>query len=91
MEIGFGGPKKGKGIAAMILKMHPAHKGEEESEEGEGDEEGLLAASEELINAVKEGNKEAVASALKNAFYICDSMPHEEGEHEGEEEEESEY
>lgn len=41
----------------------------------------LDSAAEDLIQAVHSKDVKAVSSALKAAFQICDSQPHEEGEH----------
>lgn len=71
----------GKPLAALILAK--AHKpGPEGEEEGEGDEQGLDAAAEDLISAVHGKDTAGVVEALRNAFSILDSEPHEEGEHE---------
>lgn len=45
------------------------------------DTTGIEACADELIRAVHSKDSKAVASALKDAFDILDSMPHEEGEH----------
>lgn len=42
----------------------------------------LESAAEDLISAVHSKDVKAVASALKAAFEMCDSQPHEEGPHE---------
>jgi len=42
----------------------------------------LHAAAEDLISAVHSKSVKAVAEALKAAFEICESEPHEEGPHE---------
>lgn len=44
-------------------------------------EEGLLAASEEICRAVKNGDAGGVKEALRAFFEMCDEMPHVEGEH----------
>lgn len=41
----------------------------------------LDSAAEDLMHAVHSKDIKAIASALKAAFEICDSQPHEEGEH----------
>ncbi len=77
--------KKGKGLAAMIIAMKakkPEEGAEMESEESPGgDDMGLDAAAQELIDAVDAKDTAGVASALRNAFAILESQPHEEGEH----------
>jgi hypothetical protein len=40
-----------------------------------------MSAADDLISAVHMKDSKAVADALKAAFEICDSMPHEEGQH----------
>jgi hypothetical protein len=47
----------------------------------EEDYDGLHACAEDLHAAVKSGDIPGIASALKAAFQICDSEPHEEGDH----------
>jgi hypothetical protein len=42
----------------------------------------LESAAEDLISAVHSKNVKSVASALRAAFELCDSEPHEEGPHE---------
>lgn len=46
---------------------------------------GLMLAADELIKAVERKDRKGVAMALANAFELLDSMPHEEGPHEGDE------
>jgi hypothetical protein len=58
---------------------------EHRSESETSDNFGLMAAAEELINAIKSGSAQGVAAALKSAFELMDSQPHEEGPHEGSE------
>jgi hypothetical protein len=83
----FGDPKK---TAAAILagpKGSPPPGEESEAAgldgaelpEDDGDDMGLEAAADDLIAAVKGGSASAVASALRNAFAILESEPHEEG------------
>lgn len=42
---------------------------------------GLHAAADDLILAVHAKDTKGVAAALKAAFELCDSQPHEKGEH----------
>lgn len=64
--------------AIVIAKQKP-----EGSIEDQGDPlEGLNVAASDLIKALGAKDAVAVAQALKAAFEICDSMPHEEGPHE---------
>jgi hypothetical protein len=47
-----------------------------------GEDHGMTACGQDLLDAIKSGNAKAVGLALKNACELADSMPHEEGEHE---------
>ena len=87
-----------KGAIAIILgKMKP--RGEEmpgKPEHGGGQKgsgHAMLACAEDLMESIKAGDAQGVASALVSAFHCADAMPHVEGVHEdiGEEEEEEEY
>ena len=65
-----------KRLAAIIVaRMVPHHP-------GDGDDAGMLSAARDLIEAVHRGDDAGVAAALRSAFKIADSEPHEEGEHE---------
>jgi len=55
---------------------------EHEMREPDGDYDPLHSAAEDLISAVHSKSVKAVAEALKAAFEICESEPHEEGPHE---------
>ena len=60
------------------------------TEEPESDKDyqiqAVEAAAQDLITAIASKNVRAVAEALRAAFEICDSMPHEEGPHTNDEE-----
>jgi hypothetical protein len=76
-------------VAIILGKMKPKHDGahmaEEQAEEHPDDS--LLACAEDLLHAIEAKDAAGVADALKAFFHICDAMPHEEGEHISEEEE----
>ena len=83
-------------IAIILGKMKPKGKmGEGKPEHGGGESghgHAMLACAEDLIDAIKSGDAQAVASALTSAFHIADAMPHVEGVHEDiGEEDEGEY
>jgi hypothetical protein len=83
-------------VAIILGKMKPKKDmGEGKAEHGGGkmgSGHAMLACAEDLIDAVKSGDAQAVASALASAFHIADAMPHVEGVHEDiGEEDESEY
>ena len=70
-----------KGIAEMLAGKAPAAdpmEGMEAEAEPAGDEMGLEAAAEELIKAVHARDAGMVVDALRNAFAIMESEPHEE-------------
>lgn len=73
----FGAPKKENNEKAFeVMAAEP---------ESEMDE-GLLSGAEEVISAMAGKDAKRLAMALKDFFYMCDEMPHEEGEHIEEEE-----
>ena len=83
-------------VAIILGKMKPKKDmGEGKPEHGGGkmgSGHAMLACAEDLIEAVKMGDAEAVASALTSAFHVADAMPHVEGVHEDiGEEDEGEY
>ena len=87
-----------KGAIAIILgKMKPKKEmGEGKPEHGGGKVghgHAMKACAEDLIESVKAGDADGVASALMSAFQIADAMPHMEGPHEdiGEDEEDEGY
>ncbi len=67
---------KKEGSASM-----PVEPIKRKSDDDSGDYDMLESAAEDLISAVHSKDVKAVASALKAAFEMCDSQPHEEGEH----------
>lgn len=46
---------------------------------------GLMSCADELLRAIEAKDRKGVMMALANAFDLLDSMPHEEGPHEGDE------
>lgn len=76
---------KPKKLSAIIIhKTKPEGGTEPMHEEGEEMPE-LVGAAENLISAVHAKDAHATAEAIKAAFEICESYPHYEGEHKGEE------
>jgi hypothetical protein len=47
--------------------------------------DGLHAAAEDLLAAIESKDAKALALAIRAAFEICDSEPHDEGSHTNEE------
>lgn len=56
-----------KALAIMIGKLAP------KKEEPDSAEAAKLDAAEELIRAVKDGDREAVAACLDDFYSLCDS------------------
>jgi len=76
---------KGHRIAGTIMASRKAEGGlVDEGVEGEHDP--LHDCMEDLHKAMKAGNIEDMSEAMRAAFQILDSEPHEEGEHLGEDE-----
>lgn len=67
------------------LNQEAAPSGPVDSIKREPDEAGeydvLESAAEDLVRAVHSKDIKGVAQALRAAFDLCDSMPHEEGPH----------
>jgi len=72
---------KDRSIAGLIIKTRAPDENPDaqESEENDGSA-AIESCAQELIDAVHNRDIKAVASALKSAFDILESMPHEEAE-----------
>lgn len=82
---------KRKNLATLILAQRGKSDVEIKPEmKSPGDEidPGLIEAAEDILRAINEKSPIVLAHALHAAFQICDAMPHEEGEHLEESEEE---
>lgn len=72
-------------VAIILGKMKPKGEPELKPEHGDGKVghgHAMLACAEDLIESVKAGDAQGVASALMSAFHVADAMPHMEGPHE---------
>ncbi len=70
---------KKKSIAGLIIsKRKPDGAGNEEQHTEGNEDEGLDACSEALIRAVTSKDAKAVSAALRDAFMVLESQPHEE-------------
>jgi hypothetical protein len=82
-------------IAIILGKMKPKGKPEMKAEHGDGKVghgHAMKACAEDLLESIKAGDADGVASALMSAFHVADAMPHMEGPHEDMgEEDEGEY
>lgn len=65
-----------KQAASIIVKTKPEGGMEQMDESGE--DPGLLVAAEDLLAAVKRDDAAGVAEAMRAAFYIMESEPHDE-------------
>ena len=75
--------KKPQVAGIMTVERKP-----DEGKEPEQDQSGIEAAAGDLIAAIHSKDVRAVAAAIKAAFEIMDSEPHEEGPHLNESEQE---
>jgi hypothetical protein len=72
-------------VPSLAIVLGGPHPGDSagSSNEGEASMEGIEAAMEDLMAALKDGDAKKAASAFHNAFLSCEGMPHSES---GEEE-----
>lgn len=64
----------------IVSQRKPDGSKEEIGNEGE-ENHGLIACAEDLIRAISQKDPQHIALALRAAFQILESEPHEEGEH----------
>lgn len=64
----------------MAVKVRPPDVTEDKSSEDQ-ENAGLMSAASDLITAVQANDHKAAAQALRAAFEILDSSPHDEGPH----------
>ncbi len=69
-----------KSVAGLIIKNRTPDESPEQVEQEES-ADSIDSCSKALISAVQAGDIKAVSAALKDAFTILDSQPHEEGPH----------
>lgn len=73
--------KKSKESSGSNLIIKTREPDISESSEEISDSSAIESAAQDLISAIKADDVKAVAAALQAAFEMCDSLPHEEGEH----------
>jgi hypothetical protein len=73
--------KKLIGGGGLIVERIKADKPNEDSPEEDSNEEAIRACARDLIEAIHSRDEKGVTDAIKSAFEILDSMPHDEGEH----------
>lgn len=68
------------GVAGVIIK----HREPDEKPDSEEDDKdaAIHACSRDLIQAIQRNDVKGVSEAIRSAFEILDSMPHQEGPHE---------
>lgn len=74
---------KNQGVAGLSIKIRAPDKAEDSeiSEESDEKDTAIHACAQDLINAVHSRDVKSAAEAIRSAFEILESMPHEEGEH----------
>jgi len=72
-------PKKQGMVSGLIIKNRKPDKPEENQEDKDAS---IHACAQDLIDAVHNKDVKGVAEAMRSAFEILDSQPHEEGPHE---------
>ena len=78
-----------KPVAGLIVAQRKPDGTHEESHSEGNEDQGLEACAVDLIRAIHSKDSKAAAAAMRAAFEICDSEPHEEGPHLNESEEET--
>jgi hypothetical protein len=68
---------KPKSQTGVIIQ---ARKPDADKEPKDSEDQGLKACAEDLISAVESKDSSRVAAALRAAFQICESEPHDEAE-----------
>ena len=69
---------KPKTVAGLIISKRKPDGGSEESHSEGNENDSIEASAEALIRAVHAKDAKAVASAMRDAFQILESEPHEE-------------
>lgn len=77
-------------VAGLIISKHRQPSGSIEESSPKGHDEGLEACARDMITALDSKDSRQLAQALRNAFEIMESEPHEEGPHTNDNEEEHE-
>lgn len=73
--------RKDQGSAGLIIKNRTP---DEKPDNQEDDKDTAIhACAQDLINSVHNRDVKGAAEAMRSAFEILDSMPHQEGPHEG--------
>jgi hypothetical protein len=72
--------KKPHGHVGLIIKTRQPDAGAENVKE----DKGLEACASDMLRAIQANDPKSFAVAIKNAFDIMESEPHEEGEHSNE-------
>lgn len=68
-------PRKQAGVQAPPTQVTRKPDGDLESDK-DSENQGLMSAAQDLIQAIHSKDAKAVSAALKAAFEICESEPH---------------
>jgi CHASE3 domain sensor protein len=68
--------KKKSMDAGLIVQNRAPDQQPQENEE----DQGLMSAASDIMSAIESKDHKRLAAAIKAAFEICDSMPHDESE-----------
>lgn len=69
----------------VIVKQRAPDSPDQSEEDGQ-DDSALHAAAQDILRAISDNDSKHLALAIRAAFEICDSYPHEEGPHLNEDE-----
>ena len=72
---------KPKMQAGVITKLRPSDEPDAPAETPTEEYDELEGIAEDILRAITSKDAKELAAALKDAFTVCDSYPHEEGEH----------
>ena len=76
--------KHKQSVSGLIIERRKPDETPDQDESSEGDDI-LEAAASDILNAIEQKDSKHLALALRAAFQILDSEPHEEGPHLNEE------
>lgn len=69
---------KAKPVAGLIISHRKADGGKVEEDSAENEDAGITSCAEDLIRAIHAKDAKSVAAAMRAAFQIMESEPHEE-------------
>lgn len=72
---------KNQGVAGLIIKQRTPDEKPQENQDDNDQDAAIHACAQDLISAVHAHDVKATAEAMRAAFDILESMPHDEIEH----------